>query len=56
MQNCLVFQNKYFEKFGITELILEWKSKGLSDDYIKHPATSDNSLATELSYFVSKIK
>ena len=30
--------------------ISEWKSKGLSDEIIKPPSTSGNSLAPELSY------
>ena len=35
-QNYLVFQPtyKYFKKIGNTDKILEWKSKGLSDEII----------------------
>ena len=32
------------------KIILAWKSKGLSDENIKPPAASDNSLALPLSY------
>ena len=37
-QNCLVFQpmHKYFKKILNTYHISEWKSKGLSDEIIKH--------------------
>ena len=37
--------NKCFKKIGDTESISEWKSKGLSDEIIKHP---NNSLAPTL--------
>ena len=40
---------KYFKKIGNTDYISMWKSKGLSDEVIKPPATSDNSLAPALS-------
>ena len=45
-QNYLVFQPmyKYFEKIGKTDNILEWKSIGLSNEDIKPPTTSNNSL------------
>ena len=50
-QNYSVFQQvyKYFKKIGNTNYISMWKSKGLSDEVIKPPATSDNSLAPALS-------
>ena len=40
-QKCLVFQpmNKYFRKITNTELISEWKSKGLSNEIIITPTT-----------------
>ena len=41
---------RYFKKIGNTDGILSWKSKGLSDENIKPPTTSDNSLAPALSY------
>ena len=51
-QNCLVFQSlyRYFKKIGNTDYISSWKSKGFSDEIIKPPTTSDNSLAPTLSY------
>ena len=51
IQNYLVFQPiyRYFKKLRNTERISSWKSKGLSDEIIKPPATSDNSLAPALS-------
>ena len=41
-QNYLVFQpaNRYFKVIANTNYISKWKSKGLSDESIKHPATS----------------
>ena len=39
-----------FKKIGNTDHISAWKSKGLSDESIKPPSTSDNSLAPSLSY------
>ena len=46
-QNYLAFQsiNKYFKVITNTDHISSWKSKGLSSESIKPPATSDNSLA-----------
>ena len=57
-QSYFAFQpmNKCFKRIGSTKCILEWKSKGLSDEIIKFATTSDNSLASELSYFVNKKK
>ena len=45
-QNYLVFQPiyRYFGMIGNIDHISVWKSKGLSDENIKPPATSDNSL------------
>ena len=39
-----------FKKIDNTDHISAWKSKGLSDESIKPPSTSDNSLAPSLSY------
>ena len=39
-----------------TERISEWKSKGLSDESIDLPTTSNNSFAPVLSYFSNKTK
>ena len=48
--------HKYFKKIGNTKRISLWKSKGLSDEIIKSPNTSDNSLAPALSYISNKIR
>ena len=47
--NYLVFQpiNKYFKVITNTDYVSSWKSKGLSDESIKSPTTSDNSLTPE---------
>ena len=57
-QNYLVFQpmERYFKKIGNTESISSWESKGFSDEIIKPPTTSNNSLAPSLGYFINKIK
>ena len=49
-QNYLVFQPiyRYFKDIGNTDPISIWKSKGLSDERIKSPAKSSNSLAPTL--------
>ena len=39
-----------------TKYISEWKSKGLSDESIKPPATSDNSLSPLIDYLGDKIR
>ena len=46
VQNYLVFQPiiRYFKVIANTKYILSWQSKGLSDEIIKLPATSDKSL------------
>ena len=53
-QNYLVFQPifRYFKinTINVTNYVLSWKSKGLSDEAIKLPATSDNSLTPTISY------
>ena len=42
---------------GVIDYILSWKSKGLSDETIKPPATSDNSLTPAISYYyASKLR
>ena len=45
-QAYLIFQPacKYFKFISGTNYISSWKSKGLSDESIKSPTTSDNSL------------
>ena len=58
-QKYLVFQPifRYFKinlVINVADYVLLWKSKGLSAEAIKPPATSDNSLTPELSYHTSK--
>ena len=52
-QNYLVFQPmyRYFKMITNTDYISSWKSKGLSSESIKPPATSDNSLIPALNYW-----
>ena len=47
---------KYFEKIGNTDCISLWESKGLSDEIVVPPKTSDNSLALALSYVGNKAR
>ena len=56
-QNYLVFQplNKFFKRTN-TKYISSWQSKGLSDETIKPPATSDNSLNPKVSYYGTKAR
>ena len=55
-QNYLVFQpiNRYFKVIANTKYISTWKSKRLSDESIKPPATSDNSLSLLINYLDNK--
>ena len=39
-----------------TKYISEWKSKGLSDENIKPPSTSDNSLSPLIDFLGNKIR
>ena len=57
-QNYLVFQPmyRYFKVITNTDYILSWKSKGLSDESFKPPATSDNSLNPALNYYGTKTR
>ena len=52
-EKYLVFQPmyRYFKKIGDTDHISTRKFKGLSDESIKPPATSNNSLAPSLNIF-----
>ena len=56
MQNYLLSQPvyRYFKNFVNSDYISAWKSKGLSDESIKHPAASSNSLAPVLNYANAK--
>ena len=57
-ENYLVFQpmSKYFTIITNTDYISSWKSKGLSNESIKPPTISDNSLAPPLDYYGNKIR
>ena len=46
---------KYNKKIGNTESISSWESKGLSNEIIKLPTTSNNSLAPTLKYTRKKM-
>ena len=56
--NYLVFQplNKYFKLITNTKYVSSWKSKGLSDESIKPPTTTDNSLNPKLNYYGTKTR
>ena len=57
-QNYLVFQPmyRYFKTIALTKYILSSKPKGLSDESVKPPATSDNSLSPSIDYLGNKIR
>ena len=60
-QNYLVFIpiNKYFKSNSVVntaDYVLSWHSKGLSDESIKPPTTTNNSLTPELNYYGAKTK
>ena len=60
-QNYLVFLpiNKYFKLNSVAcaaDYVLSWNSKGLSDESIKPPTTTDNRLTPELNYSGIKTK
>ena len=57
-QNYLVFtpMYRYFKVIANKKYISEWKSKGLSDESIKPPSTSDNSLSPLINYLDNKIR
>ena len=56
-QNCLVFHplKKYFKITANKKYISLWQSKRLSDETIKPPAASDNSLTPLIDYLGNKI-
>ena len=41
---------------GVTDYVLSWQSKGLSNESIKPPTTSNNSLNLKLSYYGTKVR
>ena len=50
---------KYFKLNSVVNVIdrvLSWESKGISNESIKPPTTSDNSLNPKLSYYGTKIR
>ena len=57
-QNYLVFQpiSRNFKMLANTDYVSSWKSKGLSAENITPPTTSNNSLATALSYYGTKMR
>ena len=60
-QNYLVFlpMGKYFKLnsvVGVIDRVLSWQSKGISNESIKPPTTSDNNLNPRLSYYGTKIR
>ena len=60
-QNHLVFLpiGKYFKLIsvvGVIDRVLSWQSKGISNESIKPPTTSNNSLNSRLNYNDTKIK
>ena len=60
-QNYLIFlpMGKYFKLnsvAGAADYFLSWQSKGISNENIKPPITSDNSLNPELNYYGTKTR
>ena len=60
-QNYLVFlrMGKYLKLnsvVGVIDRVLSWQSKGLSNESIKPPTTTNNGLTPELNYYGTKIK
>ena len=60
-QNYLVFLpiKKYFKLNSVVntaDYVLSWQSKGLSNESIKPPTTTNNSLTPELNYYGTKTK
>ena len=60
-QNYLVFlrMRKYFKLntvVGVVDHVLSWQSKGLSNESIKPPTTSNNSVNPKLSYYDTKLR
>ena len=57
-EKYLVFQSiqRYHKPMANTKYISEWKSKGLCDESIKPPSTSDDSLSPLIDYGGNKIR
>ena len=50
---------KYFKLnsvAGVVDHVLSWQSKGISNESINPPTTSNNSLAPELNYYGTKTR
>ena len=47
---------RYFKMITNANYVSSWKSEGSSGEIIKTPATSDNSLTPQLSYYGTKTK
>ena len=57
-QNDFVFQtaHKYFKRVSINDItVLSWRSKGLSDESIKPPSTSNKMLNPSVNYVGTKV-
>ena len=60
-QNYLVFLplTKYFKLnsvAGVVDHVLSWQSKGISNESIKSPAISDNTINPKLNYYGTKTR
>ena len=60
-QNYLVFlpKRRYFKLnwfVNVIDRVLSWQSKGIYNESIKPPTTSDNSLNPKLSYYGTKTR
>ena len=60
-QNYLVFLplRKYFKLNSVADAadyVLSWQSKGLSNESVKSPTTTNNSLTPELNYYGTKTR
>ena len=60
-QNYLLFlpKRRYFKLNSLVNVIdrvLSWQSKGISNESIEQPATSNNSLNPQLSYYGTKTR
>ena len=56
-QNFLIFQpilNTFTMPIGLTETIVTWESKGLPNEKIKTPATTNTSLAPRMKWIIEK--
>ena len=54
LQNFLLFQrilNTFTMSFGLTETIVVWESKGLSNEKIKPPTTANNNLSPKMKWY-----